>query len=273
MSKCMAIANQKEGQTELAQSFLRQALVLNPKGSFASSPERLNAFKAELSAKPAAAVAAVTPPAVAASEAAPTSVALADVAPAVMPAVSVAAATPTQVVEVAIPLAPPVVVEPQVRADKPSMSVGWREILLFVASLMVASLISSFLLALINRRMELKRKAKVAVLAGSEEPASATNPDPLLTLVRDESARLMQQLESGNATDSELYAALAKLLPVIEREAGRARYRTTGEAQALAQDDQQAVAALRQLEKVPLRLSEARPGDVAALFQSARRPI
>lgn len=85
--------------------------------------------------------------------------------------------------------------------------------------------------------------------------------------LRDDVAALLHRLTLFGGSGTELYHHLRALLPLLEREAGRSLYRSTGKAHRLASGDRASVDLARSLTSAPLDVLTASAQEVQNVFQ------
>lgn len=86
--------------------------------------------------------------------------------------------------------------------------------------------------------------------------------------LRDDTAALLDRLDAtAPGQGTELRAVLQSLLPLLEREAGRAQYRAKGFATALVASDRPTADLLARLSAAPLDALSSTSRDVEALFR------
>lgn len=258
----LSIAQQKAGDSVAAWKHLRAALQLNAAGTFASSAARLGEHRASILAgceklnmpgcEEAAPKPQVTPQATASAH-----------PPAVEPAASLPPSTATQTAVAPAPTASPVAASPNtadVRTRAPLMAApGDSEpqqprLLLWILGIASGSL---WVMLWCAWRIYLRDRRTSGGLDAVEN-------------LRDNVAEILARLHSSErGRNSVLHAHLSELLPVLEREAGRALYRSTGRTAKLAAADLKAVELGRQMSSKPPDVLTAHPHDIEALF---RRP-
>lgn len=261
----LSIALHKLGVSKAAAALLARAEMINPKGTFASSPERLKSWKKEINDAAAAATSdskELAIPSWPGGVTTGTPVAAApDVPPTSLPAVSLVApvsapaAAASEAVVQAQKVVTPKVVASSDRLDPRILPIA------VAFPLILVTLLGWYLLR--------RQKASPAVL----ERVRQAQLQGQLEVVRDEMADLIGRLVAGKAENTEIFGSLRAVMPVIEREIGRARYMATTDDGLLAHDDAEAAKLMERLNKAPLKLSETSGSDVAALFQSVRRTI
>ncbi|MBC5767552.1 hypothetical protein [Ramlibacter albus] len=89
-----------------------------------------------------------------------------------------------------------------------------------------------------------------------------------LERLRDDVGAMLLHLAAAGH-DSSLRSRLQELLPLLEQEAGRSAYRSTGDGKVLIPADQKATAMAQHLARNPPDALSSPPGDIEALF---RRP-
>ncbi len=258
----LSIAQQKAGDSVAAWKHLRAALELNAAGTFASSASRLSDHRASILAgceklnvpgcEEAAPKPQETPPATASAQ-----------PPAGVPTASPSPSTAAQTASV-----PVLSTRPEEEAPD---SAGART----RAALMEARADSE--------RQQLRLLVWILAIAGSSfcvmlwcawriylrDRRSSAGLDAVEHL-RDNVAALLARLHSTErGRSSVLHAHLRQLLPVLEREAGRTLYRSTGRTGQLAAADLKAVELGKQLTCTPPDVLTAHPQDIEAVF---RRP-
>ncbi len=249
----LAISLQKQGDSPSAWKHLRTALASNPQGSFASSAARLGDLRTSILAScekmgrpgceepepPALASSGNSDPAATATPSAPASApqgAQETVQPASAPK-AVAAAEPATSLDAAA----------QAGSARPT---AWEVamLLLMGTTLLVAAWIAW-------RTYRRDRRIPEGLDAVEN--------------LRDNVAAFLAGLHaSERGRDSALYAPLANLLPLLEREAGRTLYRATGNTKALAAADMRAVEMSKQLSRKPLDVLTASPQEIEAHFRN-----
>ncbi len=259
----LSIALHKLGQSKAAAALLARAEMINPKGTFASTPDRLKSWKQEINA--AAAVTAEAKDLAIPSW--PGGVTTGS------PVAAVAVAPPAELPALS-PVAP--ASAPTAAASEAAAQVQKQVVPKVVASsdrldprILIAVALPLTLIILLSWYVLRRRKPSPAAL----ERVRQAQLQGQLEVVRDEMADLIGRLVSGKAENTELFGSLRAVMPVIEREIGRARYMATADDGLLAHDDAEAAKLMERLNKAPLKLSETSGTDVAALFQSVRRTI
>lgn len=250
----LAIALQGLGKPMEAWINLQAARNLDPAGSFASSPARLNALAASIqqacldAGRPKCAPAPEVPkqdlPDVPRSGAETIDTARQAAAPQPVPAAEAVIAPAVQPVNT--PGAPVPAAGPQ------SVSVEGQ---VMAWAVLIVSLLAMLGVGwLVARSVHADRALPGGVRA--------------IHRLRDDTAALLDRL---NATDTgqgtELRAVLQSLLPLLEREAGRAQYRAKGFATALVATERPTADLLARLSAAPLDALSSTSRDVEALFR------
>lgn len=255
----LAIAEFRLGNQSLAASYLDRALRLNPKGSFASSPERLIAWQKDI------------------GPAAPESTPVAEVvSAAAAPTASAPAKEPESPVSTA-----PVAVEP-----KAASATGEIEGMFADAGAYVKRSAADVDLKVLPRWMAIW----LAMLAMGflvwlplkywRSGAPARQERNLhrklferLQEFRVEAGQIHGAVQEAGRTDSDLHAALSVLLKALDGEIGRSCYFGNGREDLLVQADAETLEVIKRLRPGPMKLSSATGAQVKALFQTSQRAI
>lgn len=235
----LAIAEFKLGRPVPATELFARALALNPSGTFASSPERLQSWKLTF--------AQAATQKVSSSDPVPSDSPL---APVISPHSS-AKTQSTKTLDSVAPLEKP---------NEQTQAIGFRVLLVF----------SVFVLFVIFFAFPYFKSGRRYV---SFVHSSDGLLDKQLVAARDAMGALLKSIEAGQGQGTELYAILKQTLPVIEREVGRHRYFAFHDDGSLQVDDADVLRSIERLKKQPMRLSNARGVDVAALFQASGRSV
>lgn len=263
----LAIAYQKTEQPKLALASLMAALVKNPSGSFASTPERLSELKASLES------AVVKEPSV-------TTVASDPILP-MRPVVATAGLTPPVLLEpvlivspiggsvqAATPLKAPLTpLEPSGAFNQdnfPSwMTVSPEHSQGVIVVFTLIGLMFSF--AIFRSKFITQKKSKHSQFLAAF--------DARLVDLQKASYAFTSSPESHLLANTELFYELRRLTPVLDREIGRSRavgaLNKNGQS-FLTPTDADTTKIVQRLVKMPLKLSAAADADIVALFQSAR---
>jgi hypothetical protein len=250
----LAIALQGLGKPMEAWINLQAARSLDPAGRFASSPARLNALVASIQqacldasrprCDPAPEVPKQDLPEVPRSGAETIDTARQVPAPQPVPA---AEAVISQAVQPVNTLATPQVNAGSQNVSAESQVVTW-------ATLTVSLLAMLGIGWLIARSIHADRALPGGVRA--------------IHRLRDDTAALLDRLDAtAPGQGTELRAVLQSLLPLLEREAGRAQYRAKGFATALVASDRPTADLLARLSAAPLDALSSTSRDVEALFR------
>ena len=283
----LSIAFAKTGDPVKAYSLLKQAIAEDPKGTFASSQQRLQAFteslllacestgafgcvEPETTATQPNSTRSMEPAAIAAPQPIGASVDASLLMPSPGPVTAPAASVSDPITPVSVGSAPantaatphpaatiPIHTEPtQMLFDSPSMT-----------AIAVASLLG-LMGAIVAVRT--KKKCKPAPFWQTEPPIPANEPTiDTLEVTQSLHQAVQRQLQLLPQTHILSYR-LQAILPLIEQEVGRAHLAKHGDASKLTSTD----ACVHQLRErhggKPILISQATPEEVGALFQSVR---
>lgn len=252
----LAIAQQKLDNPIEAQKALSLALEKNPKGSFASSQERLATLKDEIvkgiAQKTVSPKPMVMDPVVNASALPPLPGAAND---------SKAADSSVVVSPVAASQDKPVTDSPV----KPAVNVGAPSSAVVQITKSVEASGSEFRLDVTAALVLLGGVLVLAICIGNKwSPFAKPAPSNIAELValRDSVKKTKLLIEMAGNTSTELYKALEKLEPVVIKEIGRIAYRASRDENLLVRTDQQLLQSLSTLQSAPMLLAGADPEQV-----------
>jgi tetratricopeptide (TPR) repeat protein len=279
----LAIAQQRLGNAQEAKKALNLALGLNPKGSFASSPERLTSLQKDIDkslAQPASVVA--TTPETSNSQTASASTAVSPVAadapvvhfepsataPTVSDTASVASNHPAQEVKILNEA----FANQQAQSPLPASETSTRtaSVLFWVVLCLVIALAGlSFVMWKILSKMRVANadnSALASLMKTRFDELSVAHNRPMLEVgglvaLRDEVVKMRDVIATAERQDSALAKLLDKLEPLVEAEIGRNLFRKSRNPVDLSPADQQMLE-LVQLEPAAMTLEGAEPEAV-----------
>jgi hypothetical protein len=244
----LAIAYQKTGEFDLANVMLKRATTLNPKGTFASSPERLAVLRQDI----------------------------ANSLPNILPVGSALAASDAGNAAVA---STHVAVTRSEGDIKNGLS-KWSDFLLaphFVIAVGALCLIFAifaviagfiYLQKWLSKKSSEKKTSSKKSSGNTVSVVTDVTDDRLqLKAFRDQTALLIAGFEAAGQTDAAMYVALMRLLPLVEREVGRSHISAGNTPTALTSNEREFLTALP---KIPLKLSVTSPLQIQQLFQGPR---
>lgn len=276
----LAIAQQRLGKTDEARKALGQALKLNPKGTFASSPERLaqltqaitlnivqQTFPQQVLPEPSdpvmvnPSVLTDTPPSKALST-------LDETVPTMVDAPPGATASPA-------PAASAVVMRPA------ALGASAQETAIFTTTYSggLLALLVTVTLALVlklqrvraqNKRLENERRGELEVLSRYKRVNQIRSESDVADLVvlRDEVIKIMGLIKTAGTTDSLLFSALDNLQPLVEMEIGRNHFRMSRDPSVLVPADQGVLATVEHLQGAPMNLDGVDSEEVLRWFRN-----
>ncbi len=253
----MAIALQKQRESPAAWKHLRNALVANPQGTFASSAARLSDLRSSILAscqrmgRPGCEDQIAAPePTSSDADPAATTVAAAPAATASAPQRSLDAPPPPASALATLGAPASVATTASIATTPASNDSPWA-----VATLAVAA--ATLLIASWIAWRTYRRDRRIPEGLDSVE------------CLRDNVAAFLTALHASQlGRDSALYLPLSNLLPLLEREAGRTLYRATGNTKALAAADRKAVEMSKQLTRKPLDVLTASSQEIEEHFRN-----
>lgn len=275
----LAIAQQRLGNNADAEKSLSSALKINPKGTFASSPERIIQLQKAISDGLMASAKPVGPAdAPLAPVPAPAAI--------VEPVTSVAPAVPASSAQAALTEAKPdstsqpATKRPNdeglnaVQSTVDNMAINGLNLYLMVVNfgglVVVISLLAKITWKQKNTgiteenakisRLSLHEKMDALVINHAKPVSDVGN----LVALREEVIKVQRLIETAGTTDSTLYKSICKLEPLVTMEIGRNHFRSTRDLTALVQPDQESLASVAKLEKAPLLIDGADAKDVMA---------
>lgn len=262
----LAIAEFRLGNQPLAASYLDRALRLNPKGSFASSPERLRAWQKDIGP--------VVPQAASAPAPIPEATPATDP---VAPAPAVAASEPAKTPAVTEQVAPATVSSVQPVAEERE---GWAErifgnaeLLSFVANVDVVETLKLLVALIGGAAFLLFLRAWVNGKEARHERQLHRKLFERLQEFRVEAGQIHGAIQAAGRTDTDIHAALSVLLKALDGEIGRSFYFASGKEDLLVPADAETLEVIQRLRPGPMRLSSASGAQVKALFQTSQRAI
>lgn len=258
----LAIAQQRLGNAADARNSLAMALKLNPKGSFASSPERLaqlqtainDGLAASATIEPAKAELPAPTPAAAAS--------------------SVVAPLPSSTPNVQVPDVKPVSIPmvPDRSQKTPNSGDIASDIWLTALILLVVSFVAGLAIstAMKLKAMRVTAENSLAVnksLSRQIEGLMINHAKPVsdvgnLVALREEVLKVRRLIAAAGTENSALDKALEKLEPLVVMEIGRNHFRSNRDPASLTPADQMSLESVAKLEPAAMRLDAADPEAV-----------